>query len=84
MRWVEGSIVSYAKHVARGDVRISLGNIIGRIEKATTSYGVKPEDVLAIIDNIINNPDILPWIPRERKEEILKPLREAVTMYMRG
>jgi len=72
LRWIEGSIISYV----RG--RTSLNIVIGRIKRALNSYGVKVDEVMALIDSIENSNAYLPTMSRDEKIARLKPIRDVL------
>jgi hypothetical protein len=72
IKWVEGSIISYV----RG--RTPLNMVIGRIKRALNSYGLKIDEILALIDAVESSPVYLPTLSKAEKSIKLKPVREAV------
>jgi hypothetical protein len=75
MRWVEGSILSYA----RG--RITLNMVVGIIRRALNSYDLKMSEVLALINAIESSPVYLPILSRAEKSARLKQVKEALTAF---
>jgi len=76
LNWVKGSIVSYL----RGTTPINI--VKGRIKRAVESYGVKPEEIGAIISLLQIDPSLT--IPRELREERAKPLLYFIEELKRG
>jgi hypothetical protein len=72
MKWVEGSIISCVKG------KTPLNMVVGRIRRALNSYGLKMDEILALIDAIENNPVYLPTLGKVEKSIKLKPIRDAV------
>ena len=72
MKWVEGSIISCVKG------KTPLNMVVGRIRRALNSYGLKMDEILALIDAIENNPVYLPTLSKVEKSIKLKPIRDAV------
>jgi hypothetical protein len=72
MKWVEGSIISCVKG------KTPLNMVVGRIKRALNSYGLKMDEILALIDAIENNPVYLPTLSKVEKSIKLKPIRDAV------
>jgi hypothetical protein len=72
MKWVEGSIISCVKG------KTPLNMVVGRIRRALNSYGLKMEEILALIDAVESNPVYLPTLSKAEKSIKLKPIREAV------
>lgn len=70
LKWVRGSVESYIVS------RTSLDIVKGRVRRAVESYGVKPEEVEAIVSLIVLDP--LLNAPRELREERAKPLLEFI------
>jgi hypothetical protein len=73
VKWVEGSIISYV----RG--RTPLNMVVGRIRRALNSYGLRMDEVEALIDTIENSPVYLPSLGKDEKAVRLKPVKEALT-----
>jgi hypothetical protein len=73
MKWIEGSIIS----CVRG--RTPLNMVVGRIRRALNSYGLRMDEVEALIDTIENSPVYLPSLGKDEKAVRLKPVKEALT-----
>jgi len=76
LNWVKGSIASYL----RGNTPINM--VKGRIKRAVESYGVKPEEIRAIVSLLQIDPSLT--IPRELREERAKSLLEFIEELRRG
>jgi hypothetical protein len=72
MKWVKGSIIS----CIRG--RTPLNIVVGRIRIALNSYGLKIDEILALIDAVKSNPIYLPNLSKAEKSARLKPIKEAL------
>jgi hypothetical protein len=72
MKWVEGSIIS----CVRG--RTPLNMVVGRIRRALNSYGLRMDEILALIDAVESNPVYLPTLSKAEKSARLKPIKEAL------
>jgi len=72
IKWVEGSIISCVKG------KTPLNMVVGRIRRALNSYGLKMDEILALIDAIESNPVYLPTLSKVGKSIKLKPIRDAV------
>jgi hypothetical protein len=72
IKWVEGSIISYV----RG--RTPLNMVVGRIRRALNSFGLKADEVLALIEAVESNPVYLPSLSKAEKSARLKPIKEAL------
>jgi len=64
----------------RGNTSINI--VKGRIKRAVKSYGVKPEEIGAIISLLQIDPSLT--IPRELREERAKPLLEFIEELDKG
>ena len=64
----------------RGNTSINI--VKGRIKRAVKSYGVKPEEIGAIISLLQIDPSLT--IPRELREERAKPLLEFIEGLEKG
>jgi hypothetical protein len=69
MKWVEGSIISCVKG------KTPLNMVVGRIRRALNSYGLKIDEILALIDAVESNPVYLPILSKAVKSIKLKPIR---------
>jgi len=78
LKWLEGSLISFV----RGSTHLNL--VIGRIEKCIKSYGVKVDEVKAMIEAIEQNPAYLPTLPAEEKIARLKPMKDVLERMRRG
>jgi hypothetical protein len=76
LSWIRGSIESYL----RGKTPINI--VKGRIKRAIESYGVKPEEISAIINLLQIDPSLT--IPRELREERARPLLGFVEELKKG
>jgi len=76
LNWIRGSIVSYL----RGNTPVNI--VKGRIKRAVESYGVKPEEIGAIISLLQIDPSLT--IPRELREERARLLLEFIEELKRG
>lgn len=76
LKWLKGSIESYVLG------RTSIEIVKGRIRRAVESYGVRPEEVGAIISLITLDPTLN--ASRELREEKAKPLLEFIKELGRG
>jgi len=76
LNWVKGSIISYL----RGNTPINI--VKGRVRRAIKSYGVKLEEIGAIISLLQIDPSLT--IPRELREERAKPLLEFIEELKKG
>jgi hypothetical protein len=76
LSWIRGSIESYL----RGKTPINI--VKGRIKRAIESYGVKPEEIGAIVNLLQIDP--LLTIPRELREERARPLLGFVEELKKG
>jgi hypothetical protein len=72
IKWVEGSIISYV----RG--RTPLNMVVGRIKRALNSFGLKTDEVLALIEAVESNPVYLPSLSKAEKSARLKPIKDAL------
>ena len=72
IKWVEGSIISYV----RG--RTPLNMVVGRIRRALNSFGLKTDEVLALIEAVESNPVYLPSLSKAEKSARLKPIKDAL------
>jgi hypothetical protein len=72
MKWIEGSIIS----CVRG--RTPLNMVVGRIRRALNSYGLRMDEILALIDAVESNPVYLPTLSKAEKSARLKPIKEAL------
>jgi hypothetical protein len=72
IKWVEGSIISYV----RG--RTPLNMVVGRIKRALNSFGLKTDEVLALIEAVESNPVYLPSLSKAEKSVRLKPIKDAL------
>ncbi|MEM2128458.1 MAG: hypothetical protein QXN86_02220 [Candidatus Methanomethylicaceae archaeon] len=52
--------------------------VTGRIRKCIESYGIKVDEVKAMIEAIEQNPAYLPALSMEEKIARLKPVKDAV------
>jgi hypothetical protein len=75
MKWVEGSIISCVKG------KTPLNMVVGRIKRALNSYGLKMDEILALIDAVESNPVYLPTLSKAEKSARLKPIREALIAF---
>jgi hypothetical protein len=78
MEWVEGSIISCIQG------RTPLNMVVGRIKRALNSYGLKIDEILALIDAVESNPVYLPTLSKAEKSVKLKPIRKAVAEMKAG
>jgi hypothetical protein len=78
MKWVEGSIISCVRD------RTPVNMVVGRIRRALSSYGLKTDEILALIDAVESNPVYLPTLSKAEKSVKLKPIREAVAEIKAG
>lgn len=78
LKWLEGSLVSYAK----GSTHLNV--VIGRIEKCIKSYGVNTDEIKAIIEVIIQNPAYLPTLSTTDKMTRLKPVKDIIKKMEHG
>jgi hypothetical protein len=76
LSWIRGSIESYL----RGKTPINI--VKGRIKRAIESYGVKPEEIDAIINLLQIDPSLT--LPREIRKERAKPLLEFIEELKKG
>jgi len=72
LKWVEGSIISCVKG------RTPLNMVVGRIKEALNSYGLKMDEILALISAIESNPVYLPTLNKAERPARLKPIKEAL------
>jgi len=70
LNWIKGSVESYL----RGRTPINI--VKGRIKRAVKSYGIRPNEVGAIISLLQIDP--LLTIPKELRKERAKPLLEFI------
>ena len=70
MKWVEGTILGFAKG------RLELNRAVGMLRRALDV--VKEGELRAIFANIESNPIYLPSMTPEKKKAKVKPLREAL------
>jgi hypothetical protein len=52
--------------------------VVGRIKRALNSYGLKMDEILALIDAVENNPVYLPTLSKAEKSARLKPIKDAL------
>jgi hypothetical protein len=55
--------------------------VVGRIKRALNSYGLKMDEILALIDAVESNPVYLPTLSKAEKSARLKPIREALIAF---
>jgi len=72
IKWVEGSIISCVKG------KTPLNMVVGRIRRALNSYGLKMDEILALIDAVESNPVYLPTLSKAEKSARLKPIKDAL------
>jgi hypothetical protein len=72
LKWVEGSIISCVKG------KTPLNMVVGRIRRALNSYGLKIDEILALIDAVESNPVYLPTLSKAEKSARLKPIKDAL------
>ncbi|MCC6004962.1 MAG: hypothetical protein LM590_11555 [Thermofilum sp.] len=76
LNWIRGSIASYL----RGSTPLNI--VQGRIKKAVKSYGVRLQDISAILNALLMDPVL--DVPSELKESRAKPLLEFIKNLERG
>ena len=72
LKWVEGSLLGFA----RGSTPFNI--VMGRIKRSVESYGVKPNEILLLIELIEQSPVYLPNLSKEEKIARLRPIKSAV------
>ncbi len=76
-RWLEGTVVAYIRSDYLGKKRPSIGQVIGSVKKML-QIDFKPEEVLSVLEDIEDNPHILPTIPVHVKKRKIEEIREQL------
>ncbi|MEM4005450.1 MAG: hypothetical protein QXM43_07440 [Desulfurococcaceae archaeon] len=77
LKWLKGSIIGYM----RGE--ITLSNLLGRVKRCLTSYGVTLPDVMGLLDTVVRDPALNLGSPEERRRK-LDPLLRSLDELMKG
>ncbi len=72
LKWVEGVMIGFARD------RLERPRAIGMLRTARRKFGVKDEELRAILSGIETNPIYLPSMTPRQKAAKLKPIREAM------
>jgi hypothetical protein len=75
-RWLEGTIIAHIRNEYLGKTRPSLNQVIGVIR--TVSEKLESQEILSIIDEIEQNPNILPMISIGVKQRKTMEIRKRL------
>jgi hypothetical protein len=75
-RLLEGTIIAHIRNEHLGKTRPSLNQVIGVIK--TVSKKLEAQEIFSIIDEIEQNPQILPTIPVHIKQRKITEIRKQI------
>jgi len=76
-RWLEGTVVAYIRSDYLGKKRLSMNQVIGSVKKVL-QIDFKPAEVLSVLEDVEDNPDILPTIPPHVKQRKIEKIKEQL------